>query len=98
MTGFAFPEILAAIRRSVEAKDVDAAARTFDRYLPLIQFEAQPVVGLAIRKELLRRRGVIATGRTRGLVPAIDHTTAEELDDLLARLGVEPGPERMEVR
>ena len=97
MTGFAFPEILAAIRRSVEAKDVDAAARTFDRYLPLIQFEAQPVVGLAIRKEQLRRRGVIATGRTRSLVSAIDHITAAELDDVLARLGVEPGPEKMEV-
>ena len=32
-------------------------ALLFDRYLPLIQFEAQQVVGLAIRKEVLRRRG-----------------------------------------
>jgi len=97
MTGFAFPEILAAVRRCVEAGEVDAAARVFDRYAPLLLFEAQPVVGLAIRKEVLRRRGAIACARTRGLVPAIDPTTAEELDELLARLGIESGPERMEV-
>jgi 4-hydroxy-tetrahydrodipicolinate synthase len=97
MTGFAFPEILAAVGRCVEAGDEHAAGRLFDRYLPLLQFEAQAAVGLAIRKELLRRRGVIATGRTRGLVPLIDPATGEELDDLLGRLGIEPRAERMEV-
>jgi 4-hydroxy-tetrahydrodipicolinate synthase len=97
MTGFAFPEVLRAVRRCVEASDPDSAGRLFDRYLPLLQFEAQPVVGLTIRKELLRRRGVIATGRTRGLVPTIDPATGEELDELLARLGIEPRPQRMEV-
>jgi 4-hydroxy-tetrahydrodipicolinate synthase len=97
MTGFAFPEVLGAVRRCIEASDPDSAGRLFDRYLPLLQFEAQPVVGLAIRKELLRRRGVIATGRTRGLVPTIDPATDEELDELLARLGIEPRPQRLEV-
>ena len=59
MTGFAFPEILAAVRLSAESGDMKAAGLLFDRYLPLIQFEAQPTIGLAIRKELLRRRGSI---------------------------------------
>jgi 4-hydroxy-tetrahydrodipicolinate synthase len=97
MTGFAFPEILVAVRRCVESDDLKEAGRLFDRYLPLLQFEAQPVVGLAIRKELLRRRGVLRTGRTRGLVPTIDPITAQELDDVLARVGIEPSADRMEV-
>jgi 4-hydroxy-tetrahydrodipicolinate synthase len=94
MTGFAYPEILRGVRQLVESGALRDAGLSFDRYLPLIQFEAQPVVGLAIRKEVLRRRGIYATHRTRGLAPTLDVTTLEELDDLFERLGIVPGPER----
>jgi 4-hydroxy-tetrahydrodipicolinate synthase len=94
MTGFAYPEILRAIREQVEAASLRSAGLLFDRYLPLIQFEAQQVIGLAIRKEVLRRRGVFATHRTRGLAPTLDPITLEELDDLLDRLGIEPSAGR----
>jgi 4-hydroxy-tetrahydrodipicolinate synthase len=94
MTGFAYPEILRAIRERVEAGRLREAGLLVDRYLPLIQFEAQPVIGLSIRKEVLRRRGVFATHRTRGLAPSLDQITLDELDDLLDRLGLVPGPER----
>jgi 4-hydroxy-tetrahydrodipicolinate synthase len=97
MTGFAFPEILAAVRSRLEAKDASGAAAAFDRYLPLIQFEAQPGIGLAIRKELLRRRGAMDRAFTRGSVRELDAASLEELDDVLARVGVTPGIERMEV-
>ena len=97
MTGFAFPEILAAVRLSVESGDMKAAGLLFDRYLPLIQFEAQPTIGLPIRKELLRRRGAIRTGRTRGSVSLIDEQTGRELDDVLDRVGIEPRPDQLEV-
>ncbi len=91
MTGFAYPEILRADPRTQSRRPACAPRRLlFDRYLPLIQFEAQQVVGLAIRKEVLRRRGVFATHRTRGLAPTLDPTTLEELDDLLDRLGIAP--------
>ena len=96
MTGFAYPEVLRAIRLQVEAGDLGEAGRLFDRYLPLVQFEAQQVVGLAIRKEVLHRRGIFATHRTRGLVPALDPVTLTELDELLRRLAIEPGPDRFE--
>jgi 4-hydroxy-tetrahydrodipicolinate synthase len=92
MTGFAFPEILRHVRASVENGDLVNAARCFDRYLPLIQFESQPIVGLAIRKEVLKRRGVLASSRTRGLSPVIDAVTAAELDDVLERVGIKPDP------
>jgi 4-hydroxy-tetrahydrodipicolinate synthase len=94
MTGFAYPEILRAIRERVESGEVRPAGLLFDRYLPLIQFEAQQVIGLAIRKEVLRRRGIFATHRTRSLARGLDQITLDELDDLLDRLGLVPGPER----
>ena len=95
MTGFAFPEVLAAVRRASEAGDHARAAEVFDRYLPLIVFEAQPGIGLAIRKELLRRRGALSTSISRGPVREIDPQTARELHDLLERLDVDPvnGPD-----
>jgi 4-hydroxy-tetrahydrodipicolinate synthase len=96
MTGFAFPEILRAVRRALEGGDETAAARTFDRYLPLISFEAQPGVGLAVRKELLRRRGAIATSVTRSGAE-VDPVTARELESVLDRVGIRAGPERLAI-
>jgi 4-hydroxy-tetrahydrodipicolinate synthase len=61
----------------------------FARYLPPITFEAQPGVGLGIRKELLRRRGVIAAGTVRiGDTPAAELTA--ELDEVLDALHLSP--------
>jgi 4-hydroxy-tetrahydrodipicolinate synthase len=93
MTGFAYPEILRAVRERLEAGGTRDAGLLFDRYLPLIQFEGQQVIGLGIRKEVLRRRGIFATHRTRSLSPILDATTLDELDELLDRLGIVPGPE-----
>ena len=90
MTGFAVPEVMRAVRLSLEDGGSDQAAAIFDRFLPLIVFESQVGVGLAIRKEVLRRRGVIASGLTRGPVRSIDASTANELDDVLARVGWRP--------
>jgi 4-hydroxy-tetrahydrodipicolinate synthase len=97
MTGFAYPEILAAVRSATDADDAAGAARVFDRYLPLILFEAQPGIGLGIRKEVLRRRGAIATAATRQPPGSIDAATAADLDDVLARVGVRPVPGRFDV-
>jgi 4-hydroxy-tetrahydrodipicolinate synthase len=90
MTGFAYPEILRAIRLAIESGDRDRAGRMFDRYLPLIAYEAQPVVGVAIRKELLRRRGAIRHAGTRGLGGPLDGATLDALDVILDRLAIVP--------
>lgn len=95
MTGFAYPEILRAIREAVEAGDGSRAGRLFDRYLPLLAYEAQPIVGLAIRKEQLRQRGAIDHPGTRGLGGPLDSTTLATLAAILDRLGIEPGPARL---
>jgi 4-hydroxy-tetrahydrodipicolinate synthase len=90
MTGFAFPEILRAIRLAFEAGGPAAAAAIYDRFLPYLVFEGQPIAGLGIRKEVLRRRGVFTDARTRGPRPLLDDATTAELDDVLARVGLDP--------
>jgi 4-hydroxy-tetrahydrodipicolinate synthase len=97
MTGFAFPEVLRAVRDAVEAGDTMRAGRIFDAYLPLIQFEAQPVIGLGIRKETLRRRGAIASATTRATSPHLDPRLAAELTDIFERLAIDPAQFSMTV-
>lgn len=80
-TGFAFPEVLLAIVREFRAKNVEAARRIFTKYLPLIVFEQQP--GVAIRKEILRRRGLVASNRVRHPGGTIDAGTTDQLARLL---------------
>lgn len=93
MTGFAYPEILRAIRLAVEDGVGDRAGRLFDRYLPLLAYEAQPIVGLGIRKEVLRRRGALTSATTRGPGGPPDPAALAALDGILDRLGIEPSLE-----
>ena len=82
-TGFAFPEMLIAILRAMRAGNPDAAWEIYRRYLPLIVYEQQP--GLAIRKEILRRRGLISSARVRHPGATIDAAGATRLESVLAR-------------
>jgi len=91
MTGFAFPEILVAIHRAWMSGDRDGAATIFYRYCPLIRFENQPRINLALRKHIYHRRGVIASPRARAPFAAVDDGTLADLDDLLTRLDLQPG-------
>ena len=93
MTGFAYPEVLRAVRVALEAGDRELAGRLFDRYLPLLVYEAQPIVGLAIRKEVLRRRGALAHAGVRGLGGLLDDKGRAALDEILDRLGIVPSIE-----
>ncbi|HSF95863.1 MAG TPA: dihydrodipicolinate synthase family protein, partial [Thermohalobaculum sp.] len=68
------------------AGQVDAAEDLFDAYLPLVRHEQQPGLGLAIRKEVLRRRGVIACARTRAPGPSLTAADQAELTRLVERL------------
>lgn len=84
MTGFAYPEILIAVVRAFQAGRLDQAADIFYRYVPLMRFEFQEGIGVAIRKEVLRRRGIIATAAVRAPGPQLDADTAAQLDRLLS--------------
>ncbi len=86
MTGFAYPEMLVEVVRLHRAGDVDRAEDLFDAYLPLVRHEQQPGFGLALRKEVLHRRGVIASPKVRAPGPALNATDHEELSRLIRRV------------
>ncbi|WP_299820388.1 dihydrodipicolinate synthase family protein [uncultured Jannaschia sp.] len=86
MTGFAYPEMLVQVVARHRAGDVDGAEDLFDAYLPLVRYEQQLGLGLAIRKEVLRRRGVLASARVRAPGPSMSKRDHEELTRLIARL------------
>jgi 4-hydroxy-tetrahydrodipicolinate synthase len=88
MTGFAFPEILVDIYRRFSSGDRDGASEVFHRYLPLIRFENQPRINLALRKHIYHRRGAIASPRVREPFTPVDTGTLADLDDLLCRLNL----------
>ncbi len=86
MTGFAFPEMLVEVCDRHHSGDVAGAEDLFDAYLPLIRYEQQVGIGLAIRKETLRRRGVLATAAVRAPGPKLAASDHAELSHLLGRL------------
>ncbi len=84
MTGFAFPEILVQIVSLYRAGRVQDAADVFYRAVPLMRFEFQEGIGMAIRKEVLHRRGALASPATRAPGAALDTTTRDALDRVMA--------------
>ncbi len=86
MTGFAYPEMLVQVCQLFKDGEKERAEDIFDAYLPLVRHEQQPGFGLAIRKEVLRRRGVIGSAKTRAPGPALNKVDHAELDRLIARL------------
>jgi 4-hydroxy-tetrahydrodipicolinate synthase len=81
-TGFAFPEVLMAMVKAARAGDWDRVRALYARFLPLIVFEQQP--GVAVRKEILRRRGLLAAASVRHPGAGLPAGAAEQLDRLLA--------------
>lgn len=80
MTGFSHPEGLQAALTAWADGGFRAAREAFAPWLPLVNFEAQPGVGLALRKEVLRRRGVIAESIVRPPAPKLPQALADLID------------------
>jgi 4-hydroxy-tetrahydrodipicolinate synthase len=77
-TGFAFPEVLQAMVDAAENEEWPLVYRIYRRFAPLIVFEQQP--GVAVRKELLRRRGLLASARARHPGATITAAVSRQLD------------------
>lgn len=65
MTGFSHPEALVATVTGWRDGGFSAARDAITPWLPLINFEGQVQIGLAIRKEHFRRRGVLTSAAVR---------------------------------
>ncbi len=86
MTGFAYPEMLAAVVAHHANGETERAEDLYDTYLPLVRYEQQPGFGLAVRKEVLHRRGAITCALSRAPGPTLSRRGHEELDHLMTRL------------
>jgi 4-hydroxy-tetrahydrodipicolinate synthase len=86
MTGYAFPDMLVDLVRLSNAGERDRAHDLFDAHLPLIRYELQPGVGLAVRKHVLKRRGVLGSDAQRRPSAALSDTARSEVEFLLGRL------------
>ena len=87
MTGYCFPDMLVDVVRLSKAGRRDEAHDLFDAHLPLIRYEQQPGAGLAVRKYVLKRRGILASDAQRKPGGALSATAKAEVDYLLSRLG-----------
>jgi 4-hydroxy-tetrahydrodipicolinate synthase len=86
MTGFAYPEMMVQVVEKIGAGDENRARDLFDAYLPLIRYESQPGLGLAVRKHVLARRGAISSATLRKPGASLDSTAASEVDTMMERL------------
>jgi 4-hydroxy-tetrahydrodipicolinate synthase len=86
MTGYAFPDMLVDVVRLSKEGRRDAAHDLFDAHLPLMRYEQQQGVGLAVRKYVMMRRGVIASDAQRKPGSNVSSIGKNEVDYLLARL------------
>jgi 4-hydroxy-tetrahydrodipicolinate synthase len=91
MTGFAFPEVLVKVVALYRANKIDDAANLFYRFVPLMRFEFQEGIGMAIRKEVFKRRGVLADAATRAPGPTLDPGTKQALDRVLSWTAAQEG-------
>ena len=87
MTGYAFPDMLVDLVKLCAAGERDRAHDLFDAHLPLIRYELQPGVGLAVRKYVMMRRGIIASDAQRRPGAAMSAKARAEVEYLLGRVG-----------
>ena len=86
MTGYAFPDMLVDVVNLSKRGQRGEAHDLFDAHLPLLRYEQQPIVGLAVRKYVLAKRGAIANDAQRAPASALSAMARAEVDFLLKRL------------
>jgi 4-hydroxy-tetrahydrodipicolinate synthase len=85
-TGYAFPDMLCDVVRLSAAGQREEAHDLFDAHLPLLRYEQQPGVGLAVRKYVMMRRGLLASAAQRKPAAPLTPAAQGEVEHLLSRL------------
>ncbi|NBO15026.1 MAG: dihydrodipicolinate synthase family protein [Betaproteobacteria bacterium] len=85
-TGYAFPDMLCDLVRLNKAGDLQAAHDLFDAHLPLLRYEQQAGIGLAVRKHILMRRGLLSCDAQRKPGSSLSAQAQAEVNFLLDRL------------
>jgi 4-hydroxy-tetrahydrodipicolinate synthase len=90
-TGYAFPDMLCDVVRLSADGRREEAHDLFDAHLPLLRYEQQPGVGLAVRKYVLMRRGLLACAAQRKPQAMLTSAAQAEVEHLLKRLARHDG-------
>jgi 4-hydroxy-tetrahydrodipicolinate synthase len=85
MTGFAYPEMMVDVCAAHARGDIERTHDLFDAYLPLARYEQQANIGLAVRKHILMKRGVIASEAVRKPGPKLSAQDIADIARLTAR-------------
>jgi 4-hydroxy-tetrahydrodipicolinate synthase len=85
-TGYAFPDMLCDVVRLSAGGQREEAHDLFDAHLPLLRYEQQPGVGLAVRKYVMMRRGLLTSAAQRKPAAPLTAAAQAEVEHLLARL------------
>ena len=85
-TGYCFPDMLCDMVRLCGERRHDEAQDLFDAHLPLVRYEQQPGAGLAARKYVLLRRGLLTSMAQRRPAVPLSPRARAEVDLLLERL------------
>ena len=88
MTGYAFPDMLVDVVNFWRQGNRNTAHDLFDAHLPLIRYEQQQGIGLAVRKYVLEKRGAIAHDAQRAPGSSLTPRAKAEVDYLLNRLAL----------
>ncbi|WP_026556226.1 dihydrodipicolinate synthase family protein [Arthrobacter sp. 35W] len=87
MTGFSYPEALVACVRAWQQGGYTPARDVLAPFLPLINFEQQARIALAVRKELLKSRGLLKDASVRAPAAPFPEVLRAGLDTHLAEAG-----------
>ena len=81
-----FPRCWPTLVRLQREGEREAAHDLFDAHLPLLRYEQQARIGLAVRKYVLMRRGLLASDAQRTPAAGLSAVAKAEVDYLLRRL------------
>jgi 4-hydroxy-tetrahydrodipicolinate synthase len=88
MTGYCFPEMLVDVVRLTAEGRRNEAHKMFNAHLPLVRYEQQPNLGLAVRKYVMMRRGLLTSDAQRKPGSILSKQGKEEVDYLLSNLAL----------
>jgi 4-hydroxy-tetrahydrodipicolinate synthase len=77
--------MMAQVYNAYQVGDLDRARDIFDAYMPMIRYEAQPGMGLAIRKYSLAQQGIIAHPTQRQPASPLTQAAIAEVNALADR-------------
>ncbi len=86
MTGYAYPEMMRDVVALAKGGETERASDIFDAHMPLVRYEQQPGLGLAVRKYVLAKRGAIASAVQRKPGALLDAAAMADVERMLMRL------------